>query len=110
MSSGTYTNVSGTYGIGSGIVISSGNVNAYNDGPNNSSSTTTAYGTLATAAQQALLFPISGQANHFDATQLDVTFTTSTGSVFFLVTFGSDEFPEFKNSSFIDAFGLYLNG
>jgi hypothetical protein len=109
-SSGTYTNASGTYGIGDGIVISSGNVNDYNDGPNSSGSNTTSYGVGATAAQQALLFPISGQASHFDVTQFDVQFTTSTGEVFFLVTFGSDEFAEFKNSSFIDAFGLYLNG
>ena len=34
----------------------------------------------------------------------------STGNVFFEVVFGSDEFPEFKNSTFIDAFGLFLNG
>ena len=110
VSSGTYTNASGTYGIGSGIVISSGDVNDYNDGPNVSSSTTTSFGVGATAAQEALLDPITGGSlNHFDVTQLDITFTTSTGDVFFFVTFGSDEYPEFQNSSFIDAFGLYLN-
>lgn len=110
ISSGTYTNASNTYGIGDGIVISSGDVNDYNDGPNTAGGNTTNFGVLATAAQQALLFPISGQASHFDVTQLDITFTTDTGDVFFFVTFGSDEFPEFQNSSFIDAFGLFLNG
>ncbi|MBK17523.1 MAG: hypothetical protein CMM52_01610 [Rhodospirillaceae bacterium] len=35
-SSGTYTNGSGTYGIGDGIVLSSGNVSDYGDGPNTS--------------------------------------------------------------------------
>lgn len=108
-SSGTYTNASGTYGIGGGIVISSGDVNDYNDGPNTAGGNTTSYGISATAAQQALLFPISGKDNHFDVTQFDVEFTTSTGEVFFLVTFGSDEFAEYQSSSFIDAFGLYLN-
>jgi len=110
VSSGTYTNASNTYGIGPGIVISSGDVNDYNDGPNLSSSNTTAYNVAATAPQQALLFPIDGKPSHLDVTQLDITFTTTTGDVFFLVTFGSDEFPEFKNTTFIDAFGLYLDG
>jgi len=110
ISSGTFTNASNTYGIGAGIVISTGDVNDYNDGANTSSGNTTNYGVPATAAQQALLFPISGQAEHYDVTQLDITFTTATGEVFFFVTFGSDEFPEFKDSSFIDAFGLFLNG
>jgi len=110
VSSGTYTNASGTYGIGSGIVISSGDVNDYNDGPNVSSGNTTIFGVAATAAQEALLDPITGGTfSHNDVTQLDLTFTTSTGDVFFFVTFGSDEYPEFQNSSFIDAFGLYLN-
>ena len=110
VSSGTYTNASGTYGIGPGIVISSGDVNEYNDGPNLTSGNTTIFGVAATAAQEALLDPITGGSlNHNDVTQLDITFTTSTGDVFFFVTFGSDEYPEFQNSSFIDAFGLYLN-
>lgn len=110
-SSGTYTNATNTYGIGPGIVISSGNVNDYNDGPNTVTGKTTNFGVNATVAQEALLDPITGGSlNHRDVTQLDISFTTKTGSVFFLVTFGSDEYPEFKNSSYIDAFGLYLNG
>jgi len=111
ISSGTYTNVSGTYGIGPGIVLSSGDVNDYSDGPNTSSGNTTAYNVAASAAQEVLLDPITGGSlNHRDVTQLDITFTTSTGEVFFNVVFGSDEYAEFVNSSFIDAFGLYLNG
>jgi hypothetical protein len=110
VSSGTYTNASGTYGIGSGIVISSGDVNDYNDGANISNSNTTEFGPAASVAQEALLDPITGGAfTHYDVTQLDITFTTSTGDVFFFVTFGSDEFPEFIDTQFIDAFGLYLN-
>ena len=34
VSSGTYTNATGTYGIGPGIVISSGAASDYGDGPN----------------------------------------------------------------------------
>lgn len=111
VSSGTYTNASGTYSIGGGIVLSTGDVNDYNDGPNTSGGNTTNYGVGATVAQEALLDPITGGGlNHRDVTQLDIGFTTSTGSVFFNVVFGSDEFAEFKGSSFIDAFGLYLDG
>ena len=110
-SSGTYSNASGTYSIGSGIVLSSGNVNDYGDGPNLSAANTTSYGVAATSGQEALLDPITGGTfNHNDVTQLNVSFTTTTGSVFFNVVFGSDEFAEFKNTTFIDAFGLYLDG
>lgn len=110
-SSGTYTNASGTYAIGPGIVLSSGNVKAYGDGPNGLSNNTTSYGVAATAAQEALLDPITGGSfNHNDVTQLNINFTTTTGSVFFNVVFGSEEWPEFVGSTFIDAFGLYLNG
>ena len=110
VSRGTYTNASGTYNIGDGIVISSGNVNDYSDGPNTSTGNTTNYSTAATAAQQLLLNQVSGLSNYLDVTQLDVTFTTTTGEVFFNVVFGSDEFQEFQNSPFIDAFGLFLDG
>jgi PEP-CTERM motif-containing protein len=110
-SSGTYTNASGTYSIGAGIVLSSGNVSDYGDGPNTVGDKTTFYGVAATAAQELLLDPITGGSlDHEDVTQLDLSFTTSTGSVFFNVVFGSDEFQEFQGSSFIDAFGLYLDG
>ncbi len=111
VSSGTYTNASGTYGIGPGIVLSSGNVSDYNDGANTVPSQDTEYGPAASAAQEALLDPITGGGfDHFDVTQLDLSFTTSTGEVFFNVVFGSEEFPEYVGSSYIDGFGLYLNG
>lgn len=113
MSCGTYTNASGTYGIGPGILLSSGNVSDYGDGPNTVDDKTTGYGVPATTAQEALLDPISGGSfNHFDVTQLDITFSMlpGFGNVFFNVVFGSEEFSEFVGSSFIDAFGLYLNG
>ena len=111
VSTGTYTNASGTYGIGPGIVLSTGNVSDYNDGLNTETQRTTIYGPAATAAQETLLDPISGGTfDHFDVTQLDITFTTSTGAVFFNVVFGSEEFPEYVGNIYIDGFGLYLDG
>lgn len=111
LSVGTFTNSSGTYGIGPGIVLSTGNVADYGDGPNTVDDKTTAYGTSATAAQEALLDPITGGPyDHFDVTQLDLEFTTSTGAVSFYVVFGSEEYPEYVTSSYVDGFGLYLDG
>lgn len=113
MSSGTYTNTSGTYGIGDGVILSSGNVSDYGDGPNLFSGSTTAYGSSATAAQEALLDPITGGGfDHYDVTQFDLTFDVAdtTDTIFFNVVFGSDEFDEYVGTEFIDAFGIYLNG
>ena len=112
-SSGTYTNGSGTYGIGSGIILSSGNVSAYGDGANTATGTTTNFGVSATASQEALLDPITGGSlNHNDVTHLDLTFDVGAGisRVFFNVVFGSEEYAEWVGSQYIDAFGIYLNG
>jgi hypothetical protein len=92
--SGTYTKGAGTYGIGSGIVLSSGNVADYNSGPNNASGNTTNYGSNATVAQEALFDPITGGTlNHFDVTQLNLTFdvTSDVSKIFFNVVFGSED-------------------
>jgi hypothetical protein len=108
-SSGTFSNVSGTYKIGSGIMLSTGNVLDYADGPNTTNGMATQYGAAATAAQQATLAQIGGNDNYFDVTQLDIKFTTSTGSVFFQTVFGSEEYPEFIGE-FVDGFGLLIDG
>ena len=113
VSAGTYTNFTGTYGIGPGVIISSGNAVDYGDGMNTSPGFTTDYGVMATAAQEALLDPITGGMNdHFDATQIDIAFDMLPGfaDVFFRVTFGSEEYAEFQASPFIDAFGMFVNG
>ena len=112
VSSGTYTNDSGTYGIGPGIIFSSGDVSDYSDGPNDVDDNTTVFDVPATAAQEDLLDPITGDLlDHYDVTQLDVSFDMLPGfdTVFFNVVFGSEEFDDFLGSGFIDAFGLYVN-
>ncbi|MBM80375.1 MAG: hypothetical protein CMJ78_07250, partial [Planctomycetaceae bacterium] len=116
VSSGLYTldSVPDTYGLTrDGIVLSTGDVTDYNSGSNTSISNTTSFGTPATAAQELLLDPITGGGfDHFDVTQLDINFDMQPGfdTLFFEVVFGSDEFPEFVGSTFIDGFGLFLNG
>jgi uncharacterized repeat protein (TIGR01451 family)/uncharacterized delta-60 repeat protein len=105
------------YGINApGIIISTGDVSDYGAGPNTSTGNTTAFGVAATPAQEALLDPITGVGTnnfqHFDVTQLDIRFDVEPGfnRVNFNVVFGSEEYPEFVNSLFIDGFGIYLNG
>ena len=113
VSSGTYTNDSGTYGIGPGIILSSGNVKDYGDGPNEFVGNTTAYDEPATAQQEILLDQITGGSlDHFDVTQFDIAFDMQAGfdTVFFNVAWGSEEYDEFVGSPFIDAFGLFVNG
>ncbi len=112
---GTYTNLSGTYGValGPGIVLSSGNVMDFQDGPNLSSATSYDWGTTATAAQEALLDPITGNLfTHYDVVQLDITFDMQAGydTVYFNTVFGSEEYPEWVGTQYIDGFGLYVNG
>ena len=98
---------------GQGIVLTSGNAASMG-----SASavvpyfTSAAYGTTATADQTALLNQVaSAPSGWHDVTELTVTFTAgpTTSHVFFNGTFASAEYPAFVGS-FIDGFGLFLNG
>ncbi|MER5174001.1 choice-of-anchor L domain-containing protein [Thioclava kandeliae] len=105
----TYSNTSGTYGLPvTGIALSSGNVANYGDEYTGEGSTPS--GASATAAQNALLTPITGQANHYDVAQLTIDFIPTVSLMTFFATFGSMEWPTYVGSSFIDGFGLYVNG
>lgn len=123
-SSGTYTNTSGTYGVGAGVVLSTGAVENYADGSNAADDTSTvfytlqpfAYGIPATLAQEALLDPITTVGNesfdHFDVTELVIDFNMQPGfsDVRFNVVFGSEEYPEYAEVGYFDGFGMFLNG
>jgi uncharacterized delta-60 repeat protein/uncharacterized repeat protein (TIGR01451 family) len=99
-----------------GIVLSTGDVKDYESGPNTFSSMSTSFGIPSTPAQEALLDPITGAGGqnfrHNDVTQLDIQFNMQQGfdRIEFKVVFGSEEYPIFVGSSFIDGFGIYLNG
>lgn len=113
VTSGTFTNSSGTYGIGSGIVLSTGDVADYGDGPNQSMQNATVYRQPATAAQKAILDQVTGSDfNYYDVTQLDITFDLLPGfdTVSFNVVFGSEEYAELLGDLFVDGFGLLVNG
>lgn len=111
-SAGIYTNAAGTYGIGSGIVLSSGDVNDYNTGPSTSSGTSTDFNTTATLAQAALLTQITPGFTSYDVAQLEIKFTMQANydTVYFNVVWGSEEYNEYVGTSFKDAFGLFIDG
>jgi len=94
-------------GIESGLVLGSGNVTG-SAGPNNigSSSTTPASGF---GASDPDLAELSGFALN-DAAVLIFDFIPTGDSLAFNFVFGSDEYPEFANSTFNDAFGFFLSG
>ena len=62
---------------------------------------------LDASASQAF----SGAGNTQDAAIVEFTFDTpAPGSLGFQVAFGSDEFPEFSDSSYVDIAAVYVNG
>jgi gliding motility-associated-like protein len=91
-------------GIPSGVVMSSGNASTAS-GPNNNGAASNSY-TSNTDADLALL--IGNGLN--DASILEFDFIPVGDSLVFNYVFGSDEYPEFTNSSFNDAFGFFLSG
>mgnify|MGYP005850079423 CR=1 FL=1 len=105
-SSGTFTNASNTYGIGAGVVLSTGAVEFYGTGRNILDDTSVIYFTesfqlaAATPAQEALLDPITTVGedtfDRFDETELVIQFDMQQGfdQVRFNVVFGSEEYPE----------------
>lgn len=111
--SGTYTTIgTNAYNLmEAGVVLSSGNVLDYSSGPNTYPNLTSGFQVPATATQSALLSPVTGQMFHYDVAQLDIIFqATSVTPIAFDVVFGSEEFPNFIGTAYLDGFGLYLNG
>lgn len=100
---GTYSNKSNQYNIGSGIVLSTGSATDYSDGTNNTSGNTTSFGTSG----DSKLTAIAGY-NTYDASRFGFDFQATSNTVSFDFIFGSDEYPEYVNSSFNDTFGVFV--
>jgi len=115
-SAGTFLDDSNTFGLSTGIIISSGGVE-----PNVRDAGYTPYGSTgdgnpATSAQNSLLSPITGKSDHFDVTQIDIAFDMQPGinQIAFDIIFATNERWEGGlhdfNTDFVDGFGLYVNG
>jgi hypothetical protein len=89
------------FGLGSGVVLGTGNVVDV-EGPNNSTEQTTIFGTPGDPS-----IPDS-----FDLAELEISFDAddTVDKIFFEYVFGSEEFLEFAGSAFNDSFQLLLNG
>lgn len=101
--SGTFSGGEGIIGFGSGILLTSGNVNNV-VGPNNFDNITADNGGDGDLDLTALSgFPTN------DASVLEFNFTTDQPTVFFQYVFASDEYNEFSNSLYNDTFGFFVN-
>lgn len=102
---GKFTN-GGTTNIGllSGIVLTSGSATNC-IGPNSSNSITTNNNGGSDPQLAAL---VSGTVN--DAAVLEFDFVPIADTIKFRYVFGSDEYPEFSNSTYNDVFGFFISG
>jgi hypothetical protein len=91
-------------GIADGIILTSGDASAA-PGPNTSDSFTGITGTGGDADLDALIPQSTNDKNI-----LEFDFTTAGGDLFFNYVFASEEYNEFTNSSYNDAFGFFLDG
>lgn len=100
---GTYTNTSGLWGLDSGIVLSSGNVEDYSDGPNTSDSFSTSWG----RSGHSDLTSLAGYTT-YDAVSLKFDFVAANNKISYDFLFGTDEYPEYVGTQYNDAFGAWL--
>ena len=102
---GSFTGgLSAGIGIDTGVILTSGSVNNA-PGPNSQDGATSNVNSGTDANLQSLI-----PQTVFDANVLNISFTTSTGSLFFNYVFASEEYNEFVNSSFNDVFGFFVDG
>jgi hypothetical protein len=104
VASGTFSGGTGIIGFEDGIILTSGAA-ANVIGPNVEDGKTTSHG----GPGDADLDTLSG-VDTADAAVLTFDFVPDADTVFFQYVFASDEYNEFVNSAFNDAFGFFVNG
>jgi hypothetical protein len=100
---GTYQNASGLWGIQPGILLSSGNVTDFGDGPNTSDSFSTDFG----AGGHAGLTALTGYPT-YDASSFGFDFRATQNKISFNFVFGTDEYAEWVGTQYNDGFGVWL--
>ncbi len=104
-SAGLFSGAGGAIGINSGVILTSGQA-ILATGPNDQPGAGADNGLGGTAALDAL---IPGYST-YDATLLDIVFTSDTGNLFFNFVFASEEYNEWVGSAYNDVFGFFLDG
>ncbi|MFO7721812.1 MAG: choice-of-anchor L domain-containing protein [Bacteroidales bacterium] len=92
-------------GFPAGIIMASGNVITAL-GPNTNTGAGTALGTPGDALLNTLVAPNPT----YDAAILEFDFVPLSDTIKFRYVFGSEEYPEYVNSSFNDVFGFFVSG
>jgi len=106
---GTFTTGTTTTNLGltSGVILASGGVTGA-VGPNNSPSLTTP--TMSTNISDPQLQALIPGYTINDAAVLEFDFVPLSDTLKFRYVFGSEEYPEYVNSSFNDVFGFFVTG
>lgn len=105
----TFFNSNGsTFPISTGVLLTSGNGGAA-VGPNNSGSFSNNVPATPNVSTDPDLNAISS-ANPTNGAILEFDFIPSGDTISFRYIFGSEEYPEFVNAGFNDAFGFFLSG
>lgn len=91
-------------GFTNGVILASGNISTA-IGPNTSGSA----GTNLTLPGNTLLNSLINGTT-YDAAVLSFDFVPVSDTIKFRYVFGSDEYPEFVNTTFNDVFGFFLSG
>jgi len=95
-------------GIDSGLVLASGDI-AVAIGPNNTGSFNLGGGNLGFGDSDLDILEGTGSGTN-DAVVLEFDFIPTGDTVVFDFVFGSEEYPEFVNGGYNDAFGFFLSG
>jgi gliding motility-associated-like protein len=102
---GTFVGTASNIGITGGVLLTSGDIkNAI--GPNIQSSITTSNGVTFNDPDLLKIDPNA----FYDVCILEFNAVPSCSTLAFTFAFGSDEYPEFVNSTFNDAFGIFVTG
>ncbi|MFO7790836.1 MAG: choice-of-anchor L domain-containing protein, partial [Bacteroidales bacterium] len=101
---GAFTNDNPDFPFESGLIMASGDI-ANAEGPDESTSEGSSLGSGSDPDLDAL---ISYDIN--DATVIEFDFVPASDTIRFNYIFGSEEFPEYANSSFNDVFGFFISG
>jgi len=111
---GFFNGANTNLGLASGIIMTTGTINSNQSGPlgpNNSISAGVSLGTGGPPAPvgQWLAAQVNGPSYH-DAAVLSFDFVPQGNTVGFRYVFGSEEYNEYVNSDFNDAFGFFIQG
>lgn len=101
---GTFNGSTSAIGLNSGVILTTGPIGIA-VGPNNTGSA----GTDLLFPGNTMLQGLAG-ATTYDAIVLEFDFIPLSNVAQFRYVFGSEEYPEFVNSNYNDAFGFFISG